>query len=698
MVNQPLKIAAAPSKPQSEDQSNGSASPETTGYNCQPCVRRKVKCDRATPICSTCGGSNGKFECLYQAPPPRPLKRKREENTKDRLARYERILKENGLLSAADTPPPTFKASPQNRQSEIPLHSQQPRTVRAAKFLSSEGRSRYIDSGLWLDVGVMKNTIRETSEDDEDEHDADHVRPTTPGIDDPISGALLGVSQALLQFHPSYENAMKLWVAHIQNVEPLCKVLHIPTTAPLLERFSREPALASKAQECLLFAIYHIAVLSMSDEDCVREFEQSRAALLWRYQHAVRQALVNASWLKTTDMVVLQAYVLYLISVRTQIDPHTLWMLTGIAIRIAQRMGLHRDGEGLGLPPFDIQMRRRLFWQILPLDGYAGQISASGISIAPNSWDAKQALNLDDDQIYPGMEQLPEEQKGATEMIFVLMKAELSNLYTRTGVTMRAVGGTIQLKDSAELEKLVDEVENTIETKYLRYCDVVNPLHFLTLGTARSAMNAIRLRNRMTPLMNRDIPDGERRELCALARKIVDTDCAAYGNPNLRIFQWHLRAFFLWYALICILTSLAKIGFFSQIELNTTWRVIAEVYKNHKEILEAKGTLHVEIGKATLQAWMLNPPRDSIPEPEFISALRSRREARMRSRLEKRSALESRVRSAEAVVDLDISTTQDTSAMFASFDGPDMNLESDFNLNTVDWMLWDQLCHAPDLS
>ena len=122
----------------------------------------------------------------------------------------------------------------------------------------------------------------------------------------------------------------------------------------------------------------------------MREFGQSRTTLMSKYQYAVRQALINASWLETTEILVMQAFVLFLIAVRTQIDPHTFWIMTGVAVRIAQRIGLHRDGESLSLPPFDVEIRRRLFWQLLPLDGYAGQVSGTGISIAPNSWDTKQ--------------------------------------------------------------------------------------------------------------------------------------------------------------------------------------------------------------------------------------------------------------------------------------------------------------------
>lgn len=428
----------------------------------------------------------------------------------------------------------------------------------------------------------------------------------------------------------------------------------------------------------------------MTDEDCMREFGQSRAALMDKYQYAVRQGLVNASWLKTTEMPVMQAYVLLLKVMRTQIDPHTLWIMTGVAVRIAQRMGLHCDGESLGLSPFDVQMRRRLFWQLIPLDGYAGQLSGTGISIAPNSWDTKQPLNINDHDIYPGMTQQPEEQKGASEMIFCLTRAELSNFYTRTGIKMKDVGPTIELRDSTELDRLIDEVEGTIEAKYLRYCDIVNPLHFLTLGVVRSAANVVRLRNRILPLTDRTIGNGERKELCVLAQKILDSDSAMYRDPNMKKFQWHIKSFFLWDALACILSSLAKPGFFSGAELNTMWSKIAVVYSNHHEILEAKGPIQVSVCRVTLEAWIANPPSDSTPEPAFIAMLRSRRgKAKV-------------ARRPEDEIGKTTPSNDEASSLDAFFclDGTDLNFDDDFNNpGNADWMFWDQFSqpHGPNL-
>ncbi|KAM0249565.1 hypothetical protein ACHAQJ_008994 [Trichoderma viride] len=669
MGTRPVAIAPTPNETPVEHGNDDLEPISTMPYTCQQCVRRKVKCDKTLPSCSSCG--LGEFECVYRAPnPPRPRKRKRNEDVHERLMRYERILQENGLLSIADD-----KQTHQSTQDPI-LPAR-----RTGELLSGDGKSRYIGGSLWLNTGPV--SMHEISEDEEEDQPVPPV-DTNLFATDPISGALLGGSQTLVHYHPSHKDAMKLWVAHVENVEPLCKILHIPTTAKMIETVSQKPSMASKADECLLFAIYHFAVFSMSDEDCVLEFRQSRIELMSKYQHAVRQALVNASWLKTTAMPIIQAYVLFLISIRTQIDPHLFWMLTGIAVRIAQRMGLHRDGQGLGLPPFDVQMRRRVFWQLLPLDGYAGQVSGTGISISPNSWDTKPPLNINDAQIYPDMTHQPEEKKGASEMIYCLTKTELSNLYTRTGVETKDAGGTIQLKAGRELETLIDEVESTIEAKYLRYCDIINPLHVLVLGSVRSATNAVRLRNRISPLTNHTIGDPERKQLCILAQQILDTDSTLYSNPHLGRFRWKIKALFLWDALMCILTSLAEVGFFSPTELNGTWSKMADVYLNHPEILDAKTAFHIAVGKVTLEAWAANPPSDATPDPGFVTTLRSQREAKVTSATEK---TENDILHKQG--GMSISSLNDS--LSGSPDETDFNLASDFSLFPADWLFGDQL-------
>ncbi|MCJ1410252.1 hypothetical protein MMC19_004337 [Ptychographa xylographoides] len=657
-------------------------------YTCHTCATRKVKCDKVIPICSSC--RKGKLECFYQAPPPRRRKRKLSGDVNERLARYERILHHHGLLPQdADTLPST-EGTPQD---PISLRLNEPLSSRMGKLLASEGKSRYIDSSLWRPL--QDDDMQRMSDDEEEEEDQVGAGVTEDFTSDPFTGAFMGSQASLLYCHPTHADAMMLWKTHSENVEPICKVLHIPSTLNMVEMVSQQPEMASKADECVLFAIYHFAVFSMTEEECVKKFGQSRATLLQRYHFATRQALVNASFLKTTEMSIMQALVLFLLPCRFSYDPHTYWILTGIAVRIGQRMGLHRDGEKLGLPPFDVQMRRRLFYQIIPLDGVASQISGTGMAIWPESWDTQEPLNINDDQIWPGMTENPEAQSGATEMIFCLARSCVGRIIAGAG-RPSLVADSRQFKDYNEIEPVIAKAEREVEEKYIRYCDIVNPLHFLTIGSARSAITAMRLRVRLPKVRNRTVTHAERRELFQLSQKIIDTDTAAYAHLSVKKYLWHVISFWAWGSwdsLIFILTSLWQSDLLEPEETDGAWSRVEQVYNNHSELLESKRALQIAVRRLTLKAWDANPARPSVPEPAFITRLRSLRKLNSESRAERQN-------NSATILDAKMGIVSPT-GQFPAGDtntlsggvsgGMDLEIDNDFNLDTTDWMFWDQL-------
>jgi len=619
----------------------------------------------------------------------------------DKLAYYERILQQHGLLTGvtgSDIPSVEAPKSQQQPQSNGP-HDE---PNRVGKLLSGEGTTRYINSNLWRNLGEEEmNRIA----DDTDDEEAIEATPDERLAGDPMSGAFLGMPQNLLAFHPSTAHAKLLWQTHIENVEPTCKVLHIPTVTAMLQTTSAHPYYASKADECILFAIYHFAIVSLTDDDCQQAFGQQRDILRIQYHNALRQALINASFLRTTQIPVLQAFVLYLVSTRHQNDPHTFWMMTGAAMRISQRMGLHKDGEPLGLPPYDVQIRRRLFYQVMALDGYASQISGTGITIEPGTWDCRQPLNLNDDQIWPGMTKPPEEQKGATEMIFVLARGEFGSWTTRmmngkTGPLYSAFSWE-GCKEGAKLD-IVDEMEATIESKYLRYCDILNPLHTLLLIMARSYANAARLRMKLPSLRSNTASDEERRESCTIAARIIDTDSAAYANPSLKRFMWHIKTFFFWDALICMLISMTKPELLTATELENSWCRIERVFNNHGEVLQRNRMLSTSVGRLTLKAWDASPPSFAASgDPAFVKSLRALHaqiEEKRRGRLGRGSTSVASTENATPAADP--SPSSDLRAFGQNADAMDFGLGEDFAFDSDDFLFWDQLIqnyrNAPD--
>jgi hypothetical protein len=65
--------------------------------------------------------------------------------------------------------------------------------------------------------------------------------------------------------------------------------------------------------EALLFSMHLCAVASMNDETSRRVLGTSRSDLMIRFSRAAEQALINANFLRSTNILILQALSLYLV-------------------------------------------------------------------------------------------------------------------------------------------------------------------------------------------------------------------------------------------------------------------------------------------------------------------------------------------------------------------------------------------------
>lgn len=127
----------------------------------------------------------------------------------------------------------------------------------------------------------------------------------------------------LLALHPHPVLIFRLWQTYLDNVNPLVKVVHTPTVQKAILEASGDLANVSKGLETLMFAIYSLAILSLSDESCEKLMGEKRSVIQARYTFASRQSLINVEFLKSTELIVLQALVLFLVSHRDSVprDP-----------------------------------------------------------------------------------------------------------------------------------------------------------------------------------------------------------------------------------------------------------------------------------------------------------------------------------------------------------------------------------------
>lgn len=159
--------------------------------------------------------------------------------------------------------------------------------------------------------------MNDVSDDDEDSP----LPPESEASNSPAtrSARILGVDlqkTRLRSLHPSQSQILMLCTFFVDNVDPIFKVMHVPTLkrSVLDASNSLDNIIGGRSMEALLFAMYYAAITSLSLEDCKKYFQEDRCTLLDRYRSGTEVALANADILTSPDMTALQALVIFLVS------------------------------------------------------------------------------------------------------------------------------------------------------------------------------------------------------------------------------------------------------------------------------------------------------------------------------------------------------------------------------------------------
>jgi hypothetical protein len=368
-------------------------------------------------------------------------------------------------------------------------------------------------------------------------------------------------------------------------------------------------------------------------------------------------------------------------------------------------------------------MRRRIFWQLLPLDGLAGQLSGTGICITLDSWSTKQPLNLNDTDIWPEMTHTPEPHVGATDMIFCLARTEMAKIIRTAFVSKTLSGSGAEPENYQMKDKHLKQLEDEMESKYLRYCDFVNPVHQLTMAMARSGINGGRLRVRLPRAKDvGSLSEADRKELWDIANRIIDYHISVNSNLLVSRFWWHIKAFFQSDALVLVLNELRRDP--GRYKDENTWTKIEQTYGNYTDLAGQKRSLHIAIGRLTIkawdatQAWRQQNNLSIEPEPAFITAIRTRPSRKESTNPSNDPTPESAAQwqynpfnPGDASEDLtfsyptpNMSSGIGSAAMSANPFIGEGQVFNDFNFNemvdpgtgTTDWLFWDQYARDPN--
>lgn len=222
-----------------------------------------------------------------------------------------------------------------------------------------------------------------------------------------------------------------------------------------------------------------------------------------------------------------------------------MFSLMGVASRIAERMGLHRDGEVLGLSILRSEERRRMWWQLQMMElTVANHVGALSISVF-GKWDARIPSNLDDKDIRPETKTLPSEPKTLTSMSNCLWK------YSVLQIHRDLRWATDSSSPPGGVTAMIDKIEGTLRVRFVQHCGLLDPLHVnLHLGICQMTL-AVRRLVRQPSLIDAKISDMSRRErdeLLDICMKNLEYCILIQTHDMLRGYLWSNVAFFPWAA------------------------------------------------------------------------------------------------------------------------------------------------------
>jgi hypothetical protein len=163
----------------------------------------------------------------------------------------------------------------------------------------------------------------------------------------------------------------------------------------------------------LLYAVLAIASqFQASGVECHESglgSESLHTARLNFYREKVVQALVLANYTKCPPYT-LETCMLYFGTefVRSVDDPFSMFLLVGLIVRMAFRMGYHREPSRFAnISPYKAELRRKTWLVILSLDLLSAATVGLPRMIQPFMYDTQEPRNLHDDDIYEDMVELP---------------------------------------------------------------------------------------------------------------------------------------------------------------------------------------------------------------------------------------------------------------------------------------------------
>lgn len=270
---------------------------------------------------------------------------------------------------------------------------------------------------------------------------------------------------------------------------------------------------------------------------------------------------------------------------------------------------MNRDGSLVGLPPFETELRRRLWWHIVQLDFRTSDLLGLKPSRDLFGGDVRSPLNIEDEDIRPGMTEAPTERNGITSLVLFLMRCDIMDFLKDISDSGSAETGWEALSNPSpriiNKDQKIAKLEDLLESKYLRYCDPCETLHTFASIVIRSVicrMKVLAHNPKHFARNNTELADTDRDIVFTNASKLLEYAALIRNNPHFHKYMWRTSATYMWDTILCALIAARhrKAG----PEIERLWHCIGVLVSHYPDAFnKSAAAVHAALSKWIPEVW-----------------------------------------------------------------------------------------------
>ncbi len=276
------------------------------------------------------------------------------------------------------------------------------------------------------------------------------------------SAAPLPLNQVLVQYLPSRQEADRLTAAYFRSRGASAPFIHASQFRRLYQDFWIDPLRTPVLWTAILFSICHVAKNSLSLGKA-NMFPDDRYIVASAHCLALGEYFRPKRFSVESLLLFVQANCLTSLGMSPDSG-----LIFGLLVRLATRMGYHRDPHRFPLSAFEREMRRRTWSLCMQLDLLISFQLGLPSNIQYPTWDTRPPKNLQDSDFDEDTKELPPARPDSevTNILFYIAKHRLMTVFEKILRHNLTLG--------TKVSTAVDELDTEIKETYSAFPDILH--------------------------------------------------------------------------------------------------------------------------------------------------------------------------------------------------------------------------------